>query len=73
MMSNDDAVRSTNDDAASSKSSAVKIGYWKDPYIQYFIRGTDKKPPEINRGYFARVKGIQVLLKQFLQVSGTVW
>ncbi len=68
-MSDDDAVRSTNDDAASCKRSAVQLGYWKDPYIDYFIRSTgDRKAPEINRGYYARVQGIQILLRQFLQV-----
>ena len=67
-MSEDDAVRATNDDAASCKRSAVQLGYWKDPYIQYFIRAGDRKAPEINRGYFARVKGIHVLLRQFLEV-----
>lgn len=65
----DEAVRATNDDAAGSKRSAVHLGYWKDPYIQYFIRAGDRKAPEINRGYYARVQGIRVLLKQFLELT----
>ena len=67
-MSEDDAVRATNDDAASCKLFAVKQGYWKDDYIQCFVRGAERKAPEISRGYFARVAGIKVLLKQFLEV-----
>lgn len=30
---------------------AVSVGYWKDPYIQYFVRqAKERKAPEINRG-----------------------
>ena len=66
----DAAVQSTNDDAATCKCSAVRLGYWKDPYVQFFAKPCDRKPPEINRGYYARVKEIDSLLKQFLQVVG---
>ena len=69
----DAAVQSTNDDAATCKCSAVRLGYWKDPYVQFFAKPCDRKPPEINRGYYARVKGIDSLLKQFLQVVWHFW
>ncbi|XP_044836466.1 leucine carboxyl methyltransferase 1 isoform X2 [Mauremys mutica] len=47
---------------------AVSIGYWKDPYIQYFVRqAKERKAPEINRGYYARVHGVSQLLKAFLK------
>uniref|UniRef100_A0A9L0IEL1 [phosphatase 2A protein]-leucine-carboxy methyltransferase n=1 Tax=Equus asinus TaxID=9793 RepID=A0A9L0IEL1_EQUAS len=47
---------------------AVSIGYWHDPYIQHFVRlSKERKAPEINRGYFARVHGIRQLIKAFLQ------
>ncbi|NWH39971.1 LCMT1 methyltransferase, partial [Chloropsis hardwickii] len=30
---------------------AVSVGYWKDPYIQHFVRqAKERKAPEINRG-----------------------
>lgn len=30
---------------------ATSKGYWKDPYIQYFVRSVgERKAPEINRG-----------------------
>lgn len=69
-MSQDEAVQATNDDAACCKRSAIELGYWKDPYVQFFTRSctANRKPPEINRGFYARVKGMQILLKQFLQV-----
>ena len=68
-MAEDEGVKATNDDATSCKRSAVHRGYWQDPYIQYFIRSGERKAPEINRGYFARVKGMQTLLMQFLEVG----
>ncbi|XP_064639246.1 leucine carboxyl methyltransferase 1-like [Lineus longissimus] len=68
-MSSDDAVRATNDDAASCKRFAVQKGYWSDPYIQYFVRNTERKAPEISIGYYARVKGVKLLLDKFLQLT----
>ncbi|XP_067318058.1 leucine carboxyl methyltransferase 1-like isoform X3 [Anolis sagrei] len=64
----DEAVRSTCDDASQCKRYAVNMGYWKDPYIQYFVRQPkERKAPEISRGYYARVEGVGRLLKAFLQ------
>ncbi|CAH1789344.1 unnamed protein product [Owenia fusiformis] len=68
-MASDDAIRATNDEASMCKRFAVQQGYWNDPYIKYFIRSSDRKPPDINRGYFARVKGVHCLLNQFLQAT----
>ena len=62
----DEAIRMTNDDATSCKRSAVDRGYWTDPYIKMFHRSSERKAPDINRGYWARVAAIQHLLKQFL-------
>ncbi|KAM8960387.1 leucine carboxyl methyltransferase 1 [Pelodytes ibericus] len=64
----DEAVRGTCDDASICKRFAVSVGYWKDPQIQYFVRqAKERKAPEINRGYYARVQGVSVLLKAFLR------
>lgn len=65
---NDEAVISTNDDASESKKFAVHVGYWKDEYIGFFVKNAERKAPEINRGYFARVNGIQSCIDKFLQV-----
>lgn len=65
---NDEAVISTNDDASECKKFAVRVGYWKDEYIGFFVKNADRKQPEINRGYFARVNGIQSCVDKFLQV-----
>ncbi|XP_051789335.1 leucine carboxyl methyltransferase 1 [Erpetoichthys calabaricus] len=64
----DDAVRATCDDASICKRYAASKGYWKDAFIQYFVRQTsDRKAPEINRGYYARVKGVNYLLDAFVR------
>ncbi|XP_072273680.1 leucine carboxyl methyltransferase 1 isoform X2 [Pyxicephalus adspersus] len=64
----DEAVRGTCDDASICKRFAVSVGYWKDPYMQYFVRqAKERKAPEINRGYYARVQGVSQLLCAFLK------
>ncbi|KAI5131906.1 Leucine Carboxyl Methyltransferase 1 [Manis pentadactyla] len=63
----DEGVRGTCEDASLCKRFAVSIGYWHDPYIQHFVRlSAERKAPEINRGYFARVHGVKQLRKAFL-------
>lgn len=66
---NDEAVIATNDDASSCKRCAVAMGYWRDRYISYFVRSTDRKAPEINRGYFARCVAIKLLVDKFVEVN----
>lgn len=66
----DEAVQATNDDASECKRCAVQLGYWEDRYIQHLVRGRERKAPEINRGYFARVKGVNMLLNKFMKKSG---
>ncbi|XP_053212703.1 leucine carboxyl methyltransferase 1-like [Panonychus citri] len=59
----------TNDDCTNCKRAAIKLGYWQDPYIDLFSRGTphiERKTPEINRGYFARVAAIKIIIEKFL-------
>lgn len=69
-MASDDAAISTNDDASQCKRYAVEKGYWTDPYISLLTgRPTNIHTPEINRGYYARVKGIRLLLEQFLRTT----
>lgn len=67
----DEAVIATNDDASDCKRGAVRLGYWKDDYVGFFVRNQDRKAPEINRGYFARVKGVEMCVEKFLKVSFT--
>lgn len=61
-------IQATNDDASECKRYAVHLNYWIDKYIHFFVRHFEKKAPEINRGYFARVYGINNIVKSFIQV-----
>jgi [phosphatase 2A protein]-leucine-carboxy methyltransferase len=64
----DEAVRSTNDDASVCKRFAVHMGYWTDPYLPLLVGNTERKAPEINRGYYARVKGVSAFVQKFIEV-----
>jgi len=69
-VSNDDlAVQATNNDATSCKRFAVQRGYWQDDFIQHFGRSTERRSPEISRGYFARVKSIHLIVKHFIELT----
>ncbi|XP_074109833.1 leucine carboxyl methyltransferase 1 [Cotesia typhae] len=68
-MVDDEATQATNDDASECKRHAVNLGYWTDPFINFFVRQTIRKPPEINRGYYARVKGTEYFIERFLKLS----
>jgi len=72
----DEAIQLTNNDASSFKSYAVHKGYWKDAYINNFSPVLSKsssqpfanehKPPEMSRGYFARVSSMRTVIHKFL-------
>ncbi|XP_049876219.1 leucine carboxyl methyltransferase 1 [Pectinophora gossypiella] len=67
----DEAIIATNTDATECKRCAVELGYWKDDYIGFFAKRAERKAPEINRGYYARVKGMEMFIHQFLERCGT--
>lgn len=66
----DEAVKATNNDASECKRCAVDLGYWTDDYISLFVKRTERKTPEINRGYYARVKAMEIFVHQFLERCG---
>ncbi|XP_023944864.2 leucine carboxyl methyltransferase 1 isoform X2 [Bicyclus anynana] len=67
----DEAIIATNTDATECKRCAVELGYWKDEYICYFAKRGERKAPEINRGYYARVRAMEMFIHQFLERCGT--
>ncbi|CAD5234339.1 unnamed protein product [Bursaphelenchus xylophilus] len=72
-VSDDYSVQKTNDDATESKFSAVKVGYWSDPYIHHFIVNPDnihRRAPEILRGYWARHAAFELSLKRISELAG---
>lgn len=72
-MADDEAIQATNDDASECKRYAVQLGYWSDPFINFFVKQPGRKAPEINRGYYARVKGIEVFVDKFLKVFNSAF
>lgn len=69
-MSSDEAIQSTNNDASYCKSFAISKGYWSDPYLKSFCgtQSTEHKPPEISRGYFARINAIRSRVYKFIEL-----
>lgn len=53
-----------------SISGAVQLGYWKDDYISCFVKNSIRKAPEINRGYYARVRGVEMCIDKLFQKTG---
>ncbi|RNA04745.1 leucine carboxyl methyltransferase 1 [Brachionus plicatilis] len=69
-MSSDEAIQLTNNDASFCKSYAISKGYWSDPYLKHFCgtHSSEHKPPEISRGYFARVNAIRSRVYKFIEL-----
>lgn len=69
----DAAVQQTSDDAAVSKLSALSLGYISDEFLGYFIplAARSRRPPLINRGYFARSCAMSQIMKSFAQLAQT--
>ncbi|GLC52824.1 hypothetical protein PLESTB_000672500 [Pleodorina starrii] len=65
----DSSVQGTNDDAQISKMSCAKAGYFKDEFIQYFVRRASRRSPLINRGYYSRHAALRQLLQRFLAAA----
>ncbi|KMZ87174.1 leucine carboxyl methyltransferase [Plasmodium vivax Brazil I] len=60
-------VQSTTHEAASSKLSAVNLGYYSDPFLKYFVKRIEKRSPLINRGYYARVAAVRQYIELFFK------
>lgn len=71
IQSSDQIVIGTSDDAAVSKMSCVNLGYYADPDLPYFVskHAISRRPPLINRGYYARVAAVQTILNDFLSAK----
>ncbi|ETI47654.1 hypothetical protein L917_07818 [Phytophthora nicotianae] len=62
----DGAVRETASDASLCKLSACQLGYYVDPFVQFFVKAPSRRMPIINRGYYARVAAVESLVRKFL-------
>lgn len=64
-----EGILGTDDHAAMSKLSAVKRGYYSDPFIRYFAHLKAPFFPLMNRGTHARVFFCEILISKFLEAS----
>lgn len=67
----DEAVAATNCYAAICKYQAASSGYYKDDYLRHFlspmiINSSQRKAPEILRGYYARSASVAFIVEQFI-------
>ncbi|KAH9485575.1 Leucine carboxyl methyltransferase 1 [Psilocybe cubensis] len=68
----DAPIRSTDNDAAVARLSAVQKGYLNDPYIKYLVPRAhliSPRPPLINIGTYVRSAGIDALVDQWIELS----
>lgn len=66
----DAAIRSTDDDAAQSRLSAVRKGYLEDPFVHLFVPRAHlapSRPPLINIGTYLRFRAIDALVQEFIE------
>lgn len=68
----DDPVAATNDYATLCKYQAVSQGYYEDKFVKHFLSTrikncSQKKAPEINRGYYARSASIAYLVERYIE------
>eukprot|EP00397_Hematodinium_sp_SG-2012_P037168 GEMP01040239.1.p1 GENE.GEMP01040239.1~~GEMP01040239.1.p1 ORF type:complete len:330 (+),score=44.45 GEMP01040239.1:33-992(+) len=65
-MNLDESVQGTHVDAATAKHTCASFGYIYDPWVQHFVQSSKRPAPLFNRGYWARVRGIQTEVMQFI-------
>ena len=70
----DKAIRSTDDDAAHARISAVRKGYLEDPFIALLVPRAHLVPtraPLIHIGTFVRSEAIDILIKGWIALMST--
>ncbi|GBG24562.1 Leucine carboxyl methyltransferase 1 [Hondaea fermentalgiana] len=64
-------VQGTSDDAAVSKLSACLLGYYEDDFMRIFVGKETRRSPLINRGYFARVAAMDMIIERFMEATAS--
>jgi [phosphatase 2A protein]-leucine-carboxy methyltransferase len=49
----------------------VCLGYWSDPLLPLMVKRGERRAPEINLGYYARVMGVRLLIHKFFEACDT--
>ncbi|VUC34533.1 unnamed protein product [Clonostachys rosea] len=64
----DDLIMGTNSSSIVSKRSVERLYYANEPhFFRHFVKKPQRRAPLINRGYWLRLKAIDVIVKQFLR------
>ncbi|CCI41646.1 unnamed protein product [Albugo candida] len=64
----DGPIMDTALDASICKQSASSLGYYKDPFISFFVKSLpSRRMPLINRGYYARVAAIREIVERYIK------
>ncbi|KAK4155251.1 hypothetical protein C8A00DRAFT_42135 [Chaetomidium leptoderma] len=64
----DDQVMATNNSSIVSKRSVEKLYHPDEPhFFRYFVKKLQRRAPLINRGYWLRLRAIDVLVRDFLR------
>ena len=63
------SIQGTAVEALVSKASAMNLNYFQDDFLKIFCKRKEKKPPLINRGYFARVQCVKYAVQKFLSLT----
>eukprot|EP00112_Aurelia_sp_Birch-Aquarium-sp1_P016678 Seg3801.4 transcript_id=Seg3801.4/GoldUCD/mRNA.D3Y31 product="tRNA wybutosine-synthesizing protein 4" protein_id=Seg3801.4/GoldUCD/D3Y31 len=64
---NDLTVQGTNDSSIVSKCSMASLGYFKDNFLQHFVKKKARRAPLINRGYYVRAAAMDFAVKIFIK------
>lgn len=68
----DRIIQQTDQDASSSRMSALSLGYFEDSFAKAFFPAGQEVPkryPIINRGTYVRTKAIDTLVTRFLEAN----
>ena len=67
----DDIIRNTDNDAATSRLSAIEAGYLDDPFAKLFSTSDEvpRRLPLMNRGTYVRTTAIDRVVETFLTAS----
>ncbi|KAH7311763.1 S-adenosyl-L-methionine-dependent methyltransferase [Stachybotrys elegans] len=68
----DDLIMGTNSSSITSKRSVERFYYPNEPhFFRYFVKKFQRRAPLINRGYWLRLRAIDVIVRQFLSRPST--
>lgn len=65
-------LQQTNNSSIVSKRSVERLYYPTEPhYFRYFVKKPQRRSPLINRGYWLRMRAVDLVVRQFLEEAST--